>query len=129
VGHFDEEIAACGGPCDVCSGTGVEDLVRRTAVNRKTARRAPAGLADDPLGSTSEERAIFERLRSLRKELADSRGIPAYVVFHDTTLREMAARRPSDRSQMLDVTGVGPVKFERYGDAFLQALHAASREA
>ena len=129
VGHFDEEIAACGGPCDVCSGTAVEDLVRATTADRKTALRTPAGLADDAPGSTPEERAIFERLRSLRKELADSRGIPAYVVFHDTTLREMAARRPRDRSQMLDVTGVGPVKFERYGDAFLHALNAASREA
>jgi ATP-dependent DNA helicase RecQ len=43
-------------------------------------------------------------------------------VFHDSTLREMAARRPTDRDQMMEVAGVGPVKFERYGDAFLEAL-------
>jgi ATP-dependent DNA helicase RecQ len=44
-------------------------------------------------------------------------------VFHDSTLREMVARRPRDRNQMLEVAGVGPVKFERYGDAFLHALN------
>jgi ATP-dependent DNA helicase RecQ len=90
--------------------------------------KTPAGGKEDA-GSSPEELAIFERLRSLRKELADSRGIPAYVVFHDTTLREMAVRRPRDRSEMLDVTGVGPVKFDRYGDAFLHALSAHSGEA
>jgi ATP-dependent DNA helicase RecQ len=62
-------------------------------------------------------------LRSLRKQLADERGVPAYVVFHDTTLREMAERRPRDRDQMLEVAGVGPVKFQRYGDAFLDILN------
>jgi ATP-dependent DNA helicase RecQ len=69
-----------------------------------------------------ENVALFERLRAVRKELADTRGVPAYVVFHDSTLREMAARRPRDRSQMLELTGVGPVKFERYGERFLETL-------
>jgi ATP-dependent DNA helicase RecQ len=55
--------------------------------------------------------------------------VPAYVVFHDSTLREMASRLPRTRSQMLEVTGVGPVKFERYGDAFLEALNDTGGEA
>ena len=71
-----------------------------------------------------EHADLFERLRAVRRELADSRGVPAYVVFHDSTLKEMAARRPRDREQMLAVSGVGPVKFDRYGEAFLDALNA-----
>jgi ATP-dependent DNA helicase RecQ len=106
VGHFDEEIEPCGASCDVCAEVVVEDLVRIPT----------AGVA------APENVALFERLRAVRKELADTRGVPAYVVFHDSTLREMAARRPRDRSQMLELTGVGPVKFERYGERFLETL-------
>jgi ATP-dependent DNA helicase RecQ len=118
VEHFDEEIAACGGSCDVCAGVAVEDLARGST--------APSGARAQ---AEPENPVVFERLRALRRELADSRGVPAYVVFHDSTLREMASRLPRNRSQMLEVTGVGPVKFERYGDAFLEALNGADGEA
>jgi ATP-dependent DNA helicase RecQ len=64
----------------------------------------------------------FERLRALRKRLADAEGVPAYIVFSDAVLRQMAARAPRDRAGMLAISGVGPVKFERYGEAFLEAL-------
>jgi ATP-dependent DNA helicase RecQ len=114
VGHFDEQIADCGESCDVCAGVAVEDL----------ARAMPAG-AGAASAAVPENPALFERLRELRRELADARGVPAYVVFHDSTLREMASRLPRSRSQMLEVSGVGPVKFERYGDAFLEALNEA----
>ena len=119
VGHFDEEIVPCGASCDVCAGIVVEDLVREQSAGQSRAG-SPRQVGWDR--ATQETAAIFERLRALRKELADSRGVPAYVVFHDSTLREMAERCPLDRSQMLEVAGVGPVKFERYGDAFLEAL-------
>jgi ATP-dependent DNA helicase RecQ len=121
VGHFDEEIPVCGGSCDVCTGIAVEELVRKQSAKRTPAASPREAVGRDP--TTPEAAAIFERLRALRKELADARGIPAYVVFHDSTLREMAERCPVDRSQMLEVTGVGPVKFERYGDAFLEVLN------
>ncbi|HET9332483.1 MAG TPA: ATP-dependent DNA helicase RecQ [Gemmatimonadota bacterium] len=119
VGHFDEEIEPCGASCDVCGGAFVEELAReRSAVGRaESARRA------DWHAVAAADFDLFERLRGVRKRLADSRGVPAYVVFHDSTLREMAARRPRDRGQMLEVAGVGPVKFDRYGDAFLDALN------
>jgi ATP-dependent DNA helicase RecQ len=120
VAHFDEEIAACSGSCDVCAGVAVVDLARAKPARNGAAAGASAG---------PENPALFERLRELRRELADSRGVPAYVVFHDSTLREMASRLPRNRSQMLEVTGVGPVKFERYGDAFLEALNDAGGEA
>ena len=127
VGHFDEEIVPCGGSCDVCSGTAIEDLVRavpagRGAVSGRSGAAEPRGDGWDVV--EPEHAGLFERLRAVRKELADSRGVPAYVVFHDSTLKEMAARRPRDRDQMLAVSGVGPVKFDRYGEAFLEALNA-----
>ncbi|HET7691524.1 MAG TPA: HRDC domain-containing protein, partial [Gemmatimonadota bacterium] len=120
VGHFGEEIPACGGSCDVCAGIAVEDLVRAEGFARTPALSRQEVLSQDR--ATPAAVAIFERLRTLRRELADARGIPAYVVFHDSTLREMAERCPLDRRQMLEVTGVGPVKFERYGEAFLEIL-------
>ena len=66
--------------------------------------------------------ALFERLRALRKRLADEQGVPAYVVFADATLAAMAALRPRTADEMLRVSGVGQVKLERYGAAFLSAL-------
>ena len=54
--------------------------------------------------------------------LADEQGVPAYVVFSDATLRDLAAARPTDPQAMLRVSGVGPAKLERYGEAFLAAI-------
>ena len=88
---------------------------------KTTTAAGPRGIASPAVAAPADAR-LFDRLRSLRKALADERGVPAYVVFHDTTLREMAERRPRDRGQMLEVAGVGPVKFERYGAAFLDVL-------
>lgn len=65
------------------------------------------------------ELSIFERLRALRLEIAKENGIPPYVVFSDKTLKEMAEKLPLDKEAMLEVSGVGEVKFERYGEAFL----------
>lgn len=66
------------------------------------------------------ELSTFERLRTLRSEIAKENGIPPYVVFSDKTLKEMAEKLPHDKEAMLDVSGVGEVKFERYGEAFLE---------
>jgi len=66
--------------------------------------------------------ALFERLRELRKRLADAAEIPPYVVFSDATLRSLAAQKPSDASSFLAISGVGEVKLERYGDAFMAAI-------
>ncbi|ARU49161.1 ATP-dependent DNA helicase RecQ [Sulfurospirillum diekertiae] len=66
------------------------------------------------------ELSIFEKLRALRSEIAKENGIPPYVVFSDKTLKEMAEKLPHDKESMLDISGVGEVKFERYGEAFLE---------
>ena len=65
---------------------------------------------------------LFETLRALRFELAQEHGVPPYVVFGDKTLKEMAAVRPQTKAEMLEINGVGEVKYERYGEQFLVLL-------
>jgi ATP-dependent DNA helicase RecQ len=69
--------------------------------------------------------ATFDGLRALRRRLANAEGVPAYIVFSDAVLRAMATQRPRTPQEMLRVPGVGPVKLERYGAAFLEALGGA----
>jgi len=71
---------------------------------------------------------LFERLRYLRKRLADEQGIPPYMVFSDATLREMATRCPLTRIAFAQISGVGSRKFSQYGDTFLAELQAYCRE-
>ena len=121
LAHFDEELEACGDACDVCTGVRVEDLVAEA----KRARRRTAA-ADGRLSITALSTAspLFEELRAVRRRLADEQGVPAYVIFNDRTLVEMAARRPQDEEALLEVPGVGPAKLERYGAAFLEAIRS-----
>lgn len=70
---------------------------------------------------------LFEQLRALRKEIAFRHNVPPYVVFSDATLREMAAFAPVDKVAMLNIKGVGELKFERYGKVFLDAIRASVR--
>jgi ATP-dependent DNA helicase RecQ len=70
---------------------------------------------------SDEDEALFQDLRKLRKSIADQQGVPAYIVFNDTTLRDMAEKRPTTPGEFLEVSGVGPAKLERYGEAFLEA--------
>lgn len=73
--------------------------------------------------------ALFERLRALRKRLADEAGVPPYIVFSDATLRDMCAKLPATEDEFLDVSGVGATKLARYGAAFLEELAAWQGEA
>lgn len=75
------------------------------------------------------EAALFQQLRAVRKRLADEAGVPPFVIFSDATLRDMARLSPRNRVEMLNVSGVGQVKYERYGEAFLAVTHAAAGSA
>jgi ATP-dependent DNA helicase RecQ len=131
VAYFDENLEPCGDSCDVCLGVGIEALVGAEATSEEAgpsrggsgsraavARRASAALPRerDPSNPT------FQRLRTLRKRLADEHDVPAYVIFSDRTLWDMIDRRPRSLGEMLDVHGVGDAKLERYGAEFLAAL-------
>lgn len=65
---------------------------------------------------------LFERLRELRKELSQRDGVPPYVIFHDSTLKEMSSICPVDQQTMLTIKGIGAAKFEKYGQIFLDFL-------
>lgn len=69
--------------------------------------------------SSDDYHPIFEQLRGLRSSIAKINGVPPYVVFSDKTLQEMAQKLPRNKSEMLQVGGIGDVKFERYGKEFL----------
>jgi len=74
------------------------------------------------------DRTLFDRLRSVRLDIARSRGVPPYVIFHDATLREMARLRPASIASLMTVKGVGTRKAEDLGGIFLEAIrvHASS---
>ena len=94
--------------------------------------KAPAGkgrasadaAADDNLSDS--EREVFEALRAERLRLAQEHGVPAYVVAHDRTLRELARARPGSMDELEQVPGFGPKKAERYGEALLDAIALAA---
>jgi ATP-dependent DNA helicase RecQ len=65
---------------------------------------------------------LFEKLRTLRKEIADKANIPPYVVFHDSTLLEMASEKPLIESQMLNISGIGQEKMRKYGKIFIKEI-------
>jgi len=98
---------------------GGDTLALVTPPKRERRRRgAPAGApsaADDPL---------FEALRGVRRELAKEAGVPPYVVFHDSVLRDMAAARPADRHALSQLSGIGQRKLDAYGDAFLAVIRS-----
>jgi ATP-dependent DNA helicase RecQ len=85
---------------------------------RSRADRAAAGRAD----IAPADLALFERLRALRRDLAAEAGLPPYVIFHDSTLRAMAAARPATLAALGELPGVGARKLEAYGAAFLAAI-------
>ena len=111
-----------------------QELVVRIAAPAKRSRtRAGSGTAADTAAgagagtpaaaaASPQSSALFERLRALRKRLADEHGLPPYVVFHDATLREMAERRPLTLSQFAELPGVGQAKLARYGDQFIAVV-------
>ncbi len=66
-----------------------------------------------------EKDETFEALRALRLKIATEHDVPAYMIFSDKTLHELSSRLPQNRDQMLEVNGIGEVKYERYGEEFL----------
>ena len=91
---------------------------------RKTAKRAQSRAEAESWQDV--DRTLFDRLRTVRLEIAQSRGVAPYVVFHDTTLREMARLRPTSLEALLAVKGVGARKADDLGEAFLAAIRSHS---
>lgn len=71
---------------------------------------------------TEKEEGLFEKLRTLRLEIAREEKVPPYIVFSDKTLAHMCVVKPKTKEEMLGVSGVGEFKFEKYGERFLKCL-------
>jgi ATP-dependent DNA helicase RecQ len=97
-------------------------LVMRKAKNAKKAKSRTAVVAE-------EDGELWEALRECRKRLADEGNVPPYVIFHDATLSEMAASKPQTPAALLEISGVGQAKLERYGPAFLEVVRQAEGRA
>lgn len=79
--------------------------------------------------ASDENHEVFEQLRALRSTIAKNNGVPPYVVFSDKTLKEMGQKLPQNKSEMLQVGGIGDVKFERYGVEFLALCEIIKEQA
>jgi ATP-dependent DNA helicase RecQ len=133
VSYLGEELGPCGSSCDVCAGADIIAAAPRVVPGKKRRARGEER-EESPVqrpvavrpteGSTEGD--LFQRLRTLRKRIADSRNVPAYVVFSDATLLEMAAKQPKTEAELLEVSGVGPKKVATYGDVFLELLRGKS---
>ncbi len=145
--HFGQSLAGVPEDCQTCSVCGWEEPRKhaeptfggtrrgmafggtRRAENRldASADYAYDGTPERDLPSeeaTEADEELFARLRSLRKRLAQERGVPAYMVFSDATLRSMVRLRPRTKEEMLDVSGVGAKKLESFGEEFLHEIWA-----
>ena len=105
----------------LCRGEGQVRLGRFVESRaRKSSGRAAKAEAASELGAN--DRPLFERLRSLRRQLAGQLGVPPYVVFTDVTLRALAADRPTTLDAMRSIKGIGETKLARYGKLFLPVI-------
>jgi DNA helicase-2/ATP-dependent DNA helicase PcrA len=108
--------AACG-----AAAGGTADWRRFLEKERRALRSRSGGRADAG-GARHPEPALLQALKEWRARAARAASVPAYVIFHDTTLAAVAERKPNDRAELLALPGLGPVKAERYGDALLEVV-------
>lgn len=107
--------------CNKCSNcVVVEDEEEETYVETGKKRKKAAQLAGlNELGA-----ALFEKLRSVRTELAAEKLVPPYIICSDKTLKDMCAKLPRDKEQLADVYGMGEQKIQNYGEAFVTAVNS-----
>ncbi|MGX5730609.1 DNA helicase RecQ [Pseudoxanthomonas beigongshangi] len=95
-------------------------LLRKEAPARERERSARSGVVVPP-----SDLPLFGALRDLRAQLAKQQNVPAYVIFHDSTLRNIAEHRPGTLDELAQVGGIGGTKLARYGEQVLEAIRAA----
>jgi len=95
---------------------------KKSKSSRRTKKDEPEKIADGGTPLNADAKELFELLRTLRREIADENNVPAFMVFSDKTLRAMARQKPTTKSAMLQVHGVGFSKLESFGDRFMRAI-------
>lgn len=96
--------------------------VRRDSSERRGRKAASPRRGNDISWTSPEEEQLWEQLKALRLQLAREQEIPPYMIFHDSTLREMVLEHPTSLDAFSKISGVGQSKLERYGPAFLELL-------
>ena len=104
------------------SSKGAQVLRGQLKVERRQALVTAAAKAHSVSADGNFAPDLFEKLRQLRLEIAKSEGVPPFLIFSDAALKDMAAKMPESDSEFLDVSGVGPVKLEKYGAQFMAAV-------
>lgn len=92
-------------------------ITKALTAKEKEQKNAPAKIK-----TTRRSDELFEKLRTLRKQIAEEQAVPAYVVFNDATLEEMSSKRPSTDDELLDISGVGQQKVTKYGNRFIKEI-------
>ncbi len=98
---------------------------------KRTKSKSPRSADAGSVELDANDQPLFETLRALRRTLADKQGVPGYVIFHDATLREMAAMKPATTGAFLALNGVGEKKLDAYGETFMKVIaeeHAPAEE-
>jgi ATP-dependent DNA helicase RecQ len=101
-------------------------LREETTRTRERERGSRRGAGPAPAPLSAEGLPLFDALRNLRATLAREQSVPAYVIFHDATLRAIAERRPESLAELGTISGVGAAKLERYGEQVLATLREAA---
>jgi ATP-dependent DNA helicase RecQ len=104
---------------EVIKGKHTIELKKERLFIQKAPAKKSLGYGDD------YNAEVYDKLRSLRTQIASEKGIPPYIVFSDKTLKDLSLKVPQDKEAMLEVHGIGEVKFERYGEEFLALLNDA----
>jgi len=117
------------GACDTCRGEveAYNRSERRPSVASRRSKQARNPAASSSGGPSREDPRLVSELKQLRTELARDAKLPAYCVFTDATLSEFASHVPEDEAAMLEIKGVGPAKFEKFGEKFLGLIREFSR--
>ncbi|MBI1818979.1 MAG: ATP-dependent DNA helicase RecQ, partial [Nitrospirae bacterium] len=130
VSYFGQAIPSCNHSCDICLKKDILlELYQPAAIfSTPPPRRSLSPRNPAPQGESLSlrEEEILVRLKALRKRLASERKLPAYVVFSDAVLIQMALVRPASESGMLQIRGIGPKKLAEYGEVFLREIQSES---
>jgi ATP-dependent DNA helicase RecQ len=116
VQYFGESMGSCGSSCDECGAK-----LERATGKAKKGTKSPQTVVSAKAGGVTND-GLFELLRALRRHVAETKGVRAFLVFSDATLVDMAKRHPVSEEEFLAVSGVGPKKLAEHGGAFLKLL-------
>jgi len=129
AGFLDHDVKGFGGLAITDKGRALLQDEESFHYRQDTLRRAPRTRRKSKNGAlavtlSAAETALLDRLKALRLGLAKERGVPAYVVFSDKSLADMAQRQPRNDAEFAEVNGVGAAKLKEFAGPFLEAIAA-----